>query len=358
MNTMPFSQRPTESPRASHKDDARLEFHSEHQLPAPRPPRPRIGLWLGAVCVAGVLGTAGVWALRGTLTAVPVTGSLRIDSTPAGAAVDVDGRPRGLTPLTLDLSTGAHAVLVTHGDQKQEFDATVTAGAVNTHHVRWSTVVASPPAPDTRGRLQVTSEPGGGTVTVDGVARGTTPMTIDDLEPGDHQVSVQLLGRTLRRTVAVTAGATTSVVLGSAPAAIGTGWLAPRATTTLQIFEKDRLIGTTENDRIVLPAGSHDLEFVADALGFRARRTVVVTAGQTSTVAMSLPQAAVNLNAVPWADVLVDGRNMGQTPLANLMLTIGSHQVTFRHPELGEKQTTVVVSLTEPARVAVDMRGR
>jgi len=30
----------------------------------------------------------------------------------------------------------------------------------------------------------------------------------------------------------------------------------------------------------------------------------------------------------------------------------------FRHPQFGEKQTSVIVSLQEAARVAIDMRGR
>ena len=84
----------------------------------------------------------------------------------------------------------------------------------------------------------------------------------------------------------------------------------------------------------------------------------MVTSGQTTTVALSLPQAAVNLNAVPWADVTIGGKEIGQTPIANLMLPIGTHQVTFRHPQLGEKQATVTVSLQEATRLAVDMRAR
>jgi hypothetical protein len=108
----------------------------------------------------------------------------------------------------------------------------------------------------------------------------------------------------------------------------------------------------------MLPVGNHDLEFVADVLGFRARRSMAIVAGQTTNATMSLPQAAVNLNAVPWADVQVDGKDIGQTPIANLMLPIGSHQVTFRHPEFGDKTKHVTVSLKEAARVAVDMRAR
>jgi hypothetical protein len=38
------------------------------------------------------------------------------------------------------------------------------------------------------------------------------------------------------------------------------------------------------------------------------------------------------------------------------MQTIGSHQLIFRHPELGERRVTAVVTLNQTARVAIDMR--
>jgi hypothetical protein len=184
------------------------------------------------------------------------------------------------------------------------------------------------------------------------------PVTIDDLEPGEHQVVLQSGGRTQRRTVTITAGATSSLVLTNAPAGVESGWMATRTSAPMQIFESGKLIGTTDTERIMLSAGTHNLEFVADGLGFRARKSVVITPGQTSTVAVSLPQAPVNLNAVPWAEVSIDGVASGQTPIANQLLTIGPHEIEFHHPEFGTKKVTIVVSLTEPARVAVDMRAR
>jgi hypothetical protein len=356
MNTLPFSQRPTDTPRAAHKDDARLEFNSEYD-PGPSGQRGRRSfIWVGAIAVVGILTTAGVWAFRTTLTGHTASGSLRIESEPVGAAVDIDGSPRGVTPLTLDLAPGTHALSVTHNDDVQQIKAVVTAGTVNTHHFRWAPD-AAPAA--TTGRLDISSDPAGATVNVDGQARGTSPLSLDDLTPGEHQVAVQLAGRTQKRSVSIEAGATASLVFtNSAPAGGESGWLAPRAAAQLQIFENGRLLGNTDSERIMLPVGSHDIEFVADALGFRARRSVTITPGQTTNATMALPQAAVNLNAVPWADVTVDGKDMGQTPLANLMLTIGTHLVTFKHPQLGDKQVNVTVSLKEPARVAVDMRGR
>jgi len=355
MNTLPFSQRPTETPRASHKDDVRAAYHSQYESPAPPPRRRSPVAWLGGVAVLGILLSAGVWTFHWPLTGQTSTGGLRLESDPAGAIVDIDGAARGLTPLTVQLSPGTHAVVLTRGDETQEISATVTAGSTNTHHFRWTT---SPAAGPENGRLEVTSDPAGGAVSIDGEQRGTSPLSIDDLEPGEHNVSVQMLGRTQRRTVVVKAGTTASLVFTNAPTGAESGWLAPRAGTQLHILERGRLIGTTESDRLLLPVGNHNLEFVADTLGFRARRSVTISAGQTTTVAVSLPQAAVNLNAVPWADVTIDGKAMGQTPIANLMLPIGTHQVVFQHPQFGEKQATVTVSLQEAARVAVDMRGR
>jgi hypothetical protein len=195
-------------------------------------------------------------------------------------------------------------------------------------------------------------------VTVDGVQRGISPLSVESLEPGEHQVVLHNLGRTHRRTVLVESGATASLVITNASSASESGWIAPRSSTALQIFESGRLVGSTETDRIMLPVGAHMLEFVSEPLGFRATQGVTVSAGQTTVMPISLPQAVVNFNAVPWADVVIDGTPIGQTPIANLLQTIGTHKVEFRHPELGTKQVTVTVSKKEPARVAVDMRVR
>jgi hypothetical protein len=59
-------------------------------------------------------------------------------------------------------------------------------------------------------------------------------------------------------------------------------------------------------------------------------------------------------NARPWADVFVDGTSVGQTPISNLAVPIGTHQVLFRHPQLGERRESVVVNVKGPNRVAAD----
>jgi serine/threonine-protein kinase len=66
----------------------------------------------------------------------------------------------------------------------------------------------------------------------------------------------------------------------------------------------------------------------------------------------------MSFNAIPWAEVTVNGQQIGETPLANISVPVGTHDVVFRHPELGEKHIRTVVTLAAPAKVSVDMRQR
>jgi serine/threonine protein kinase len=53
----------------------------------------------------------------------------------------------------------------------------------------------------------------------------------------------------------------------------------------------------------------------------------------------------LNLAAAPWANVSLNGRNLGVTPLLNLRLPVGVHQLNLSNPELG-KSTVVVVEIS------------
>ena len=360
MHTLVFRSRLSmEAPPVGRLSDSRLDFRVETAMPSGQRSAARVPVpGIASLLLLATLGVGGFWAYRTTTTPAPVNGSLRLESDPVGAAVEIDGSLRGLTPVTLTLAPGTYSIVLTLDGRKQTIAAKVDKGIEQVHHIAM-TGSAPAPAAAAGGRLQVTSDPPGATVSVDGVQRGVAPVSLDGLAAGDHEVVTLHLGRTQRRTVTVDPGATASLVVASvaAPAA-ESGWFAPRAATPLQIFDRGRLIGSTETERIMLPAGTYTLEFAADELGFRARRTVTITAGQTTTASVALPQASVNVNAVPWAEVAIDGKAFGETPIANLLVPIGTHRVTLRHPQYGEKQTTVTVSLKEPARVAVDMRVR
>jgi hypothetical protein len=108
----------------------------------------------------------------------------------------------------------------------------------------------------------------------------------------------------------------------------------------------------------MMSVGNHNLQLSNDALGFKVARTVEVTPGRVTAVRVDVPKGSVALNASPWAEVWVNGERVGETPIGNVTLPIGDHDVLFRHPELGEQRHTVTVTMTGPARLSVDMRKR
>jgi PEGA domain len=57
----------------------------------------------------------------------------------------------------------------------------------------------------------------------------------------------------------------------------------------------------------------------------------------------------------PWAEVSVDGKRVGETPLDLLTLAAGPHLVRFRHPAYEPVERKVSVRPGQTERVVVDL---
>ena len=313
-----------------------------------------------AAVLAGILavGGGGVFASRYFTGAsepaatAATTGTLIVQSNPAGVQVFVDGVDRGMTPARLSVTPGAHILELRGRGVPRVIPLQVPAGGQVSQYLEFADT-------PTTGRLQVQSEPAGAKVTIDGASRGVAPLTVADLTPGDHEVLLQSDTGTVRHVVTIQAGMTASLLapmsLSSASGPVS-GWLTVKAPFTVEIREQGRLLGTTDTDRIMMAAGRHDIELVNDALAYRATRSVQVPAGKVATLGLDLPNGVVNLNAAPWAEVWIDGQRVGETPIGNLGVAIGPHEVVFRHPQFGEKRHAISVTLAGPVRLSVDMK--
>jgi hypothetical protein len=212
------------------------------------------------------------------------------------------------------------------------------------------------------GTLRVETDPVALTVIVDGITLGVSPLTVQNLAPGPHDLTVANGREAVHKAVTLRAGETVSVLLtnggGASPSAVSAGWITVSAPVVLQIREESKLLGTTESDRMLIAAGNHTLDFVNSDLGFSQRQRVNITPGKVSVLRVTVPNGTLSLNAQPWAEVWVDGTRVGETPIGNLVRPIGRHEVLFRHPELGERRETVVVTTLQPARLGVDLRRK
>jgi hypothetical protein len=326
------------------------------QTPAAKP-RSRL---LRPIVIGGtvvVLAGLGAFAVR-WFPVLPITaeepraGTLTIDTRPGEAAVLVDGERRGATPLTISITPGAHTITIRNGFDERVVPLTMAAGGQVTHYFE----MRRPEPVIVAGRVSIVTDPPGARVTVDGQPRGISPVIVSDLPPQEHRIVATSDAGSAEQTVTVTAGATTAVMF-SLPRVSGPvgGWLAISAPFEVEVVERGDVVGASGTNRIMLAAGRHDIVLRSNSLGYQEAQRIDVVAGQTTTLRVEPPKVSVSVNARPWAEVLLDGTSIGQTPIANLLVTVGPHEMVFRHPQLAERRQTVMVTAKGPNRVAADL---
>jgi hypothetical protein len=310
-----------------------------------------------AILLIAILSGLGAFALVRSLVAPPraATGlqaTLTVSTQPAGADLIIDGRRRGQTPLTLAIEPGAHTLTLRSAGVERTVPLTVNAGAQVTQYFE-----LKPPGPVTpSARLSVVTDPAGARVSVDGRPRGVSPLIIEDLAAAEHSVTVTSNTGSAERRITIEPGTTKEVVfsLPRSSAPLG-GWVSVDSPFRVDLLEHDEVVGTSGTTKVMLPAGRHDVVLRNESVGYEVRRSVDVVAGRVATIEVVPPKASLNVNARPWAEVVIDGSPVGQTPLGNVMLPVGTHEITFRHPQLGERTQTVVVTAKGVNRVAVDL---
>lgn len=134
----------------------------------------------------------------------PKYGELRIDSQPT-VTVFLDGKELGKTPYKDKVMVGEYTVkLVPDSASASPWQGRVKVGQnlltyVNANitdsdlttavDIVWLEKISSKVS-----ELAVTTSPDGATLLVDDVSRGATPLTLSDIPPGEHSISVTNLG--------------------------------------------------------------------------------------------------------------------------------------------------------------------
>ena len=124
----------------------------------------------------------------------------------------------------------------------------------------------------------------------------------------------------------------------------------------VHVLDGERVLGSSEDGPIIAPAGRHEFEFVNSLIGYRVRRVVDIKPGEITALPVTVPNGTLNINALPWAEVSIDGKAVGETPLGNLSVVPGEHEIVFRHPRLGERREKTIVRTGVSSRVAVDLQ--
>ncbi len=135
---------------------------------------------------------------------LPKTGSVSVTSSPPGYPIIINGANTGTnTPGTVSgLTPGLQIVeLRPPGYNNWKRSVTIYPGKTEmlvadlvSPGAPATTAPAQPPLPAETGSLRVTSIPSGANVNVGDLFYGISPVTIPDLTPGSHQVTISLAG--------------------------------------------------------------------------------------------------------------------------------------------------------------------
>lgn len=212
---------------------------------------------------------------------------------------------------------------------------------------------ATPPAPEPaptgkNGRIEIETQPAGARVLLDGKPVGVAPLALPNVPAGKHTLTFTSQAGSVRRNIRVEAGKTMTLDVQ-----IFSGWVGVFAPIVLEVATNGQAVGTTDQPRIMLPPGQHELTLSNRELGYSTTQTVEIEPGEVKSITID-PRGPVNLNASPWAEVFIDGAKVGETPLANLQVPLGAHEVVFKHPKHGERKMSITVKANSPAALSVD----
>jgi TonB family protein len=116
----------------------------------------------------------------------PTKGALRVESTPAGAAIFVDNALKGRTPDEVELPLGSHEVRL----ELDGYSAAADTVMLTADIPRTALKVTMTVEPPKMGTADVVSNPPGATVKIDGTSVGVTPLSGHKLKAGNHRVEV------------------------------------------------------------------------------------------------------------------------------------------------------------------------
>lgn len=299
------------------------------------------GLVIVGALAAGALWGKDKWA---ELANTPQRGTVTIGSSPAGAEVLVDGTRAGVTPVSLDLEAGTHAVELRLKGAKKSQTIDVARGQTLAVNVDWKA--------RRYGSLNATSVPNGAKVVVDGRERGKTPLVLDDLTVGAHSVVLESPEGAVRRRVVIAEGKTEALNESIFP-----GWLHVSAPIEVVVSDGAQSLQLDSQGRVLLKPGMHDIRIANESLDFVLVRRIEIEPGDTTSIDLESPQSELTVNGPTGAAVFIDGDKVGETPLIRLKVKVGSRDVKVVDRNGASYHMTVTVT-TKPAEVNVDFAKR
>jgi len=278
------------------------------------------------------------------------TGWIILDSKPQGASVFINDDFVGNTPLdNYKREYGSYSYRM---EYPKYHPAT---GVIELNSGRIEKTVTLQPA---FGAISVTSNVNGGKVMLDGNDTGkTTPCTIQEVASGEHTVTVQMEKYApMQQRVVVEDGKTAQV---NATLSARFAKITIQSLSGAEIYCNGKKVGTTQYSDNMME-GYYDLE-VRLSHHKAVTRQIQVVAGQPQQLTLNPTPIYGSLDVVSTprdADVEIDGKAHGKTPLTVEQLLEGEHQVSVSKDGYAKETVSINIKDNETASVNVTLKDK
>ncbi len=278
--------------------------------------------------------------------------SLSISSIPADGHIIIDGRYKGTTPFSTTLSCGNHTIEIEKNGYAPFFEqVTLVSG-------EHRTIVANLEYQSNRGSVLIRSEPSGGTLYLDGISRGSTPVQVDNLIYGRHVILIKKSGYLDYRDI-VNAGPETVLEY--------TEYLVPNPQTGFLgvssypqgalVYLDERVMGNTNTRLERVAVGNHTVLLQME--GYRNYTVVTEVIGDDSVLvhadlAKTPDSGNLVIDSSPQgADVLLNGTHKALTPAVFEDVPSGVYLLEVKKRTYSEFTAPVVVNAGEIKEISV-----
>jgi len=257
--------------------------------------------------------------------------SLSVASIPQGGDVFISGTSYGNTPVTeIPIACGLQTISVLM-DGYANYTTTVSIEE-GTHQ----DIVANLQRLPDRGQVTIQTVPPGGDLYVDGIFRGMTPCTVDNLVPGYHEILIQKTGyEDYHGVVSVATGITTEYTEYMVPLP-RTGFLSVTSSPEGADVRIDGIgAGKTPTHLQRIGAGNHTIEMDKD--GYWNFTGIVNIHGGESVLAKAdltlIPTSCIlYLDSSPQGlGIYLNDTFKGFTPATLETIPSGDYLLEFRH---------------------------
>ncbi|MFM2151880.1 MAG: hypothetical protein RL199_315 [Pseudomonadota bacterium] len=288
-----------------------------------------------------------------SIVLVPDFGRLEVVTAQRGVTLALDGTAIGAADPVLKRSPvtpGDYLLRATLPDH-HDYETTVHVQANAT------TLVRVPPLPSSVGALSITTLPSGAAVEIDGQERGRTPVTVDRLVGGTHEVRLSREGcETMERQVEIAEGAQQAldVELDTTQAELTVTSRPVNGT----VFIDGHIAGTSpltvsvaEGEHHIRVEGDHRFHKPWESRVSAVRKQKLVAGAELEPL-----RGTLVVTSVPFgAEVLIDGEPLGRTPMARALLPTGPHRLELRHRGYRTVRGSVEVGEGKDNRIEVKL---